>query len=136
MFIMLTFLVFLFTELLNGFKIHPVQYLLVGLALIIFYTLLLSISEQLGFTIAYLISSVAVIILISLYSRTIFKENRLMALMAGILIILYGFLFVILRSEDYALLIGSIGLFIVLCVIMYLSRKIKWYSEESDNQLG
>jgi inner membrane protein len=136
MFIMLTFLVFLFTELLNGFKIHPVQYLLVGLALIIFYTLLLSISEQLGFTIAYLISSVAVIILISLYSRTIFKENRLMALLAGILIILYGFLFVILRSEDYALLIGSIGLFIVLCVIMYLSRKIKWYNEESDNQLG
>ncbi len=130
MFILLTFLVFLFTEILNGFKIHPVQYLLVGLALIIFYTLLLSISEQLGFTLAYFISSGAIILLISLYSKTIFKENRLMALLAGILIILYGFLFVILRSEDYALLIGSIGLFIVLCVIMYLSRKIKWYGDD------
>ncbi len=136
MFILLTFLVFLFTEILNGFKIHPVQYLLVGLALIIFYTLLLSISEQVGFTYAYLISSGAIILLISLYSKTIFKENRLMALLAGILIILYGFLFVILRSEDYALLIGSIGLFIVLCVIMYLSRKIKWYGDDSAEQLG
>lgn len=131
LFIVLTFLVFLFTELLNGFKIHPVQYLLVGLAIIIFYVLLLSISEQIGFTKAYILSSAAVIILISLYSKTIFKENRLMALLAGILIILYGFLFVILRSEDYALLIGSIGLFIVLCVVMYLSRKIKWYESES-----
>lgn len=136
MFILLTFLVFLFTEILNGFRIHPVQYLLVGLALIIFYTLLLSISEQLGFTMAYLISSAAIILLISLYSKTIFKENRLMALLAGILIILYGFLFVILRSEDYALLIGSIGLFIVLCVIMYLSRKIKWYGDAANEQLG
>jgi inner membrane protein len=136
MFILLTFLVFLFTELLNGFKIHPVQYLLVGLALIIFYTLLLSISEQVGFTWAYILSSSAIIILISLYSRTIFKENRLMALLAGILIILYGFLFVILRSEDYALLIGSIGLFIVLCVVMYLSRKIKWYGDETKEQLS
>ena len=136
MFILLTFLVFLFTEILNGFKIHPVQYLLVGLALIIFYTLLLSISEQLGFTTAYLLSSAAIILLISLYSKTIFKENRLMALLAGILIILYGFLFVILRSEDYALLIGSVGLFIVLCVIMYLSRKIKWYGDDVNEQLG
>jgi len=136
MFILLTFLVFLFTEILNGFKIHPVQYLLVGLALIIFYTLLLSISEHVGFTWAYLISSGAIILLISLYSKTIFKENRLMALLAGILIILYGFLFVILRSEDYALLIGSIGLFIVLCVIMYLSRKIKWYGDDANEQLG
>jgi inner membrane protein len=136
MFILLTFLVFLFTEILNGFKIHPVQYLLVGLALIIFYTLLLSISEQLGFTTAYLLSSGAIILLISLYSKTIFKENRLMALLAGILIILYGFLFIILRSEDYALLIGSVGLFIVLCVIMYLSRKIKWYGDDVNEQLG
>jgi inner membrane protein len=132
MFIVLTFLVFLFTEILNGFKIHPVQYLLVGLAIIIFYVLLLSISEQIGFTKAYILSSAAVIILISLYSKTIFSENRLMALLAGILIILYGFLFVILRSEDYALLIGSIGLFIVLCVVMYLSRKIKWYNDSTD----
>lgn len=135
MFIFLTFLVFLFTEILNGFRIHPVQYLLVGLALIIFYTLLLSISEHLGFTKAYMISSAAIIVLISLYSKTIFKENRLMALLAGILIILYGFLFVILRSEDYALLIGSIGLFIVLCIVMYLSRKIKWYLDDAE-QLG
>ncbi len=136
MFILLTFLVFLFTELLNGFKIHPVQYLLVGLALILFYTLLLSISEQLGFAWAYVLSSAAIIILISLYSKTIFKENRLMALLAGILIILYGFLFIILRSEDYALLIGSIGLFIVLCVVMYLSRKIKWYGEDVPSEIS
>ena len=133
MFILLTFLVFLFTELLNGFKIHPVQYLLVGLALIIFYTLLVSLSEQIGFTKAYLVSSSAIILLITLYSKTIFNDNRLTATLAGILIILYGFLFIVLRSEDYALLLGSIGLFFVLCVIMYLSRKINWYGSETES---
>lgn len=130
MFILLTFLVFVFAEILNGYKIHPVQYLLIGLALIIFYTLLLSLSEQLGFIIAYILSSIAIIGLIILYSKTIFKENKLVAILAGILIILYGFLLIILRSEDYALLIGSIGLFIVLSTVMYLSRKVKWYIEE------
>ncbi len=135
MFIFLTFLIFVFSEILNGYKIHPVQYLLIGLALVIFYTLLLSISEQLGFTWAYVISSIAIICLISLYSMTIFKENKLVAVLCGILIILYGFLFVILRSEDYALLLGSIGLFTVLAVVMYLSRKVKWYGEGNE-QLG
>lgn len=66
---------------------------------------------------------------------TIFKENKLVAVLCGILIILYGFLFVILRSEDYALLLGSIGLFTVLAVVMYLSRKVKWYGEGNE-QLG
>ncbi|MBK9327795.1 MAG: cell envelope integrity protein CreD [Sphingobacteriales bacterium] len=131
MFILLTFLVFVFAEILNGYKIHPVQYLLIGLALVVFYTLLLSLSEQIGFTKSYLVSSAAIILLITIYAKSIFRENKLMAVLAGILLILYGFLFIILRSEDYALLIGSIGLFIVLTVVMYLSRMVKWYREDT-----
>jgi len=129
MFIALTFLVFLFTEILNKYRIHPVQYLLVGLGLSIFYTLLLSFSEHIGFNASYLISSVAIIGLISLYANSIFKNIRLTMLMTAILLVLYAFLFTILQLEDYSLLFGSIGLFIVLAVIMYLSRKVDWYSE-------
>lgn len=127
MFIVLTFLVFVFSEILNRYSIHPVQYLLIGLALVLFYTLLLSLSEQIGFTGSYIVSSLAIIGLITLYSKTIFSQNKMVAVLAGILIILYGFLFIVLRSEDYALLLGSIGLFIVLAIVMYLSRKVQWY---------
>ena len=124
---LLTFLVFVFSEILNRYSIHPVQYLLIGLALVLFYTLLLSLSEQIGFTGSYIVSSLAIIGLITLYSKTIFSQNKMVAVLAGILIILYGFLFIVLRSEDYALLLGSIGLFIVLAIVMYLSRKVQWY---------
>lgn len=132
MFISLTFLIFFFVEILNKKRIHPVQYILVGLALCIFFTLLLSISEHISFDLSYIISSLAVVLLISGYSKSIFKNNPLTVLMAGVLIILYGFIYTILQLEDYALLLGSIGLFIVITIVMYLSRKIDWYALESD----
>lgn len=128
MFIAFTFLIFFFIEIRNKKRIHPIQFILVGLALTIFYALLVSLSEHIQFNGAYLISSAAIIIMISAYSLTIFKSKKLTSLMAGVLILLYGFIYSILQLEDYALLMGSIGLFIVLAVIMYLSRKIDWYS--------
>jgi inner membrane protein len=128
MFIAFTFLIFFFIEIRNKKRIHPIQFILVGLALIIFYALLLSLSEHIHFNYAYIIASAAIIILISAYSMTIFKNKKLTGLMSGVLILLYGFIFTILQLEDYALLMGSIGLFIVLAVIMYLSRKIDWYA--------
>jgi inner membrane protein len=128
MFISFTFLIFFFIEIRNKKRIHPIQFILVGLALTIFYALLVSLSEHLHFNSAYLISSSAIILMIGLYSITIFKNAKLTALMSGVLILLYGFIFTILQLEDYALLMGSIGLFIVLGVIMYLSRKIDWYA--------
>jgi inner membrane protein len=127
LFIALTFLVFFFVELLTKKRIHPVQYLLVGLALMIFYTLLLSISERIGFGIAYFIASIATISLITGYAYSIFKNLKTTSILFGLLFALYLFLYMILQMEDTALLIGSIGLFVILGVAMYASRKVKWY---------
>lgn len=130
MFIALTFVVFFFVEILTGKKIHPLQYLLVGIALILFYSLLLSVSEQINFGIAYLIASIATIGLIVTYAYSIFKNRVQTGIMASFLTLLYVFLYVVLQLEDIALLIGSIGLFMILGVIMYFSRKINWYKPE------
>ena len=130
MFIALTFVVFFFVEVITRKKIHPVQYLLVGIALILFYSLLLSISEQTGFGWAYVIASASTIALIAGYAHSIFKRLKQTALLAGILSGLYLFLYVVLQLEDIALLIGSIGLFAILGIIMYVSGKVKWYKQE------
>ncbi|OFX88062.1 MAG: hypothetical protein A2W99_11075 [Bacteroidetes bacterium GWF2_33_16] len=128
MFIALTFLVFFFTEILNKKRIHPIQYLLVGLGLSIFYSLLVSLSEQINYNLAYLIASLSIITLITGYSYSIFKNIKLAVIVCFVLIILYTFLFTILQLQDYSLLIGSIGLFVTLAIIMYLSRKVNWYN--------
>jgi inner membrane protein len=134
MFISLTFLIFFFTEILNKKRIHPIQYLLVGLGLSIFYTLLVSLSEQLSFNLAYLIASISIISLITVYAHSIFKSIKLTSIVAFVLIILYGFLFTILQLQDYSLLLGSIGLFITLAIVMFLSRKIDWYSNLQEEK--
>ncbi|MCL1938257.1 MAG: cell envelope integrity protein CreD [Candidatus Azobacteroides sp.] len=138
MFIVLTFAVFFFVEVLTKKRIHPIQYLLVGIALILFYSLLLSLSEQINFAIAYLIASIATIALIAAYSSSIFQNRLQTGMLSLMLVILYVFLYVILQLEDVALLIGSIGLFVILGIIMYFSRKINWYrpeeNEENENE--
>jgi len=130
MFIALTFVVFFFVEVLTKKRIHPIQYLLVGIALILFYSLLLSISEQINFAVAYLIAALATIGLITIYAHSIFKSGIQTGILAAILCLLYLYLFVILQLEDVALLVGSVGLFIILGVIMFVSRKITFYKEE------
>ena len=127
LFIALTFVVFFFVEVITKKRIHPIQYLLVGIALILFYSLLLSLSEQIGFALAYLIASAATILLITTYTTGIFKLKKATAILTAILVILYTFLYVILQLEDLALLIGSLGLFVILGIIMFISRKITWY---------
>ena len=127
MFLTLTFAVFFFVEVINKMKIHPMQYLFVGLALILFYSLLLSLSEQMPFNLAYLISTLAIITMIVLYSRTIFREPKLVWILGAFLVILYGFLFILLQMEAYALLLGTVGLFLVLGSVMVLSRNINWF---------
>jgi len=126
----LTFALFFIIELMQGKPFHPVQYVLVGLALVIFYTLLLAISEYLLFDYAYLIAATATVVLISLYAKTHFKSWKTAAIFATILGSLYGFIFILLRLEDTALLVGSIGLFIVLAIVMYVSRKVNWYGSD------
>jgi inner membrane protein len=128
MFIALTFLAFFMAETLNKKVIHPIQYTLIGLALVIFYTLLVSVSEQMSFNKAYVLSSAAVIALIGLYTRSVLQSNPATIAITGILVVLYGFLFIVLQLQDYALLMGSIGLFVILALVMYLTRRIDWFS--------
>ncbi len=131
LFIGLTFSLFFIIELMQKKPVHPVQYILVGLALIVFYTLLLSISEFIAFDFSYLIAAVATILLISIYAYGHFKSGKTAAIFGSFLTLLYGFTFVLIRLEDTALLIGSIGLFIILALAMYASRKINWYGQET-----
>lgn len=128
LFIAFTFLVFFFIEVLNKVFIHPIQYILVGVALIVFYTLLLSISEHLSYNLAFIVSALATLLLIAGYVRAILNSKKLALLISGILTVLYTFIFTIIQLQDYALLIGSIGVFIILGLVMYFSRKIDWYN--------
>ena len=128
LFTTITFLLFFFVEISRKRLVHPLQYLLVGVALIVFYTLLISISEYLAFNLAYIIASLATIILITLYSKAVLKSWQLGAFVGGVLVILYGYLFTIIQLQDYALLAGSIFIFVVLCLVMYFSRKVDWYN--------
>ena len=131
MFIALTFLAFFMIELISRKRIHPFQYLLTSFGLVLFYSLLLSLSEQMSFNLAYLFAALAIIILITAYSHSIFKDIKQTISMGSLLTTLYLFLFTVLQVEDFALLIGSIGLFIALATVMYVSRKVDWYRSES-----
>lgn len=124
--ILFTFIALFFLEITQHIRIHPVQYILIGSGLIIYYILLLSLSEQTGFNVAYGIASAATIALITAYASTFLKKQTF--LLASLLLVFYGFIFFITLLEDYALLTGSIGLFTVVAALMYASRKINWYS--------
>jgi inner membrane protein len=123
----LTFALFFIIELMQKKPLHPVQYVLVGLALVIFYTLLLSISEYILFDYAYSIAAAATILLITFYAKSHFNSWKSASIFGTLLTCLYGFIFILIRLEDTALLVGSIGLFIILSLVMYGSRKINWY---------
>lgn len=123
--IVLTFTAFFLIELVYSRSLHIIQYVLVGFALCVFYTLLLSISEYLGFDAAYIIASVATIALIAWYVSAALKSTRIAAFVSLLLAAIYGFIYILIQSQDYALLMGSIGLFVVLGVVMYFSRRIK-----------
>jgi len=128
LFIAMTFLTFFFIEVLSKKKIHPIQYILIGLVLILFYVLLLSISEQLGFNWGYFIGSSAVVLLITIYTASVLQSNKKSMVMFAILTTLYGFIFIIIQMAEYSLLFGSIGLFLFLAAVMLASRKVDWYN--------
>lgn len=124
--IFLTFIIFFILQNIGKVNMHIFNYFLIGLALVIFYTLLLSISEHFGFKTAYLIASVATVLLITFYSKSILHNKKFVRFIFASLSALYGFIYVIIQLENYALLVGSVGLFIILAMIMYASRKIEW----------
>ena len=127
LFIVLTFALFFLCEIVRSRLLHPIQYLFVGFAMSVFYLLLVSISEHLGFDIAYACASVSTISLIALYSGYALGSTRDGALLGAALSALYGFLYLLLRLEDYALLAGSLGLFLMLALLMLATRRVNWY---------
>lgn len=127
--ILLTFTVIFFTEIMEKTRIHALQYLLVGLALCLFYSLLLSLSEHIGFGSAYLVASVLTIALVGGYMLGIIKRKKPAFIMTGLLVVLYIYVFILIQLETYALLAGSLGLFVILAMVMYFSKKIDWFNE-------
>ncbi|MFC1848911.1 cell envelope integrity protein CreD [candidate division CSSED10-310 bacterium] len=127
LFLSLTFISIILFEVHYKLDIHPMQYLLVGLALCLFYLLLISLSEQVGFLLAYLIASGATISLIGAYIHSAVKKVTVTIINFLVTASLYGYLYILLQLQDYALLVGSIGLFMILALVMFLTRKINWY---------
>lgn len=122
----LTFLIFFLIQTLSKINIHIFQYSMIGLALIMFYTLLISITEHSNFSFAYVISSFFVIVMLFFYTLSILKIKKFSAFIAIALSALYIFIYIIIQLENYALLVGSLGLFFILGMVMYFSRKIDW----------
>ena len=122
----LTFLIFFLIQTMSKIDIHPFQYLMIGLALTMFYTLLVSISEHSNFLKAYLVAGISVVVLITVYSKSILKNFKFPMFICLSLTALYTFIYVIIQLENYALLVGSIGLFVILAIVMFVSRKIDW----------
>ena len=131
LFILLTFTSIWLVEVLAGVRVHPIQYLMIGAALCVFYLLELSLSEHITFPAAYATATLAIVAMVAAYGRVVLRERRrALAVSAGVAA-LYGYLYVLLTNEDFALLIGSIGLFVVLAGIMILTRRVNWYAAGS-----
>lgn len=128
LFIGLTFVSFFMFEVLKGLRVHPVQYGLVGMGLIIFYVVLLAFTEQFGFATAYLSAATATVLLNTFYLSHILGGKKTGLLFGGLLGLVYGVLYIILNAENIALLMGAILLFVVLAIIMFLTRKLDWYA--------
>ena len=127
MIILMVFISFFLNEIITKQRVHPFQYIMVGFAILIFYLLLLSFSEHLGFNLSYLISSALVILMVLIYSRSFLASWLNSIGLTSILSVAFLFIFILLQLESFALLVGSIGLFVILGMTMYVTRKINWY---------
>ncbi len=130
LFIALTFITLWLFEIVAKVRIHPIQYLLVGAGLALFFLLEISMAEHIGFAPAYLCATLLVTSLIYFYCRFILGGLLRSTILGTVVLLLYGYLYVLLMNQDYALLIGSICLFLVLAAVMLITRKIDWYSTQ------
>ena len=135
LFIALTFLALVFVELMQKENIHVFQYLLVALALVLFFSLLNALSEYTGFNSAYVISAVSTISLISLFLRKLFRNRVTVFIIAGMLFLLYSFIFVLLTLNDFAYLAGNIGLFVLLAATMMISSRLDLFRSQKEVQI-
>ncbi len=127
LFIALTFAAFFLFEVLKRLRVHPVQYLFIGLALATFYIVLLALSEQIGFGLAYALAATAVVGLVGGYAAAVLATRRAGLLLGSLLAAVYGLLYVLVASEQYSLLVGSCALLGLLGAAMFLTRKVDWY---------
>jgi inner membrane protein len=127
LFIVMTFVIAFAWEITGGALVHPIQYLFVGFTMCVFYLLLLSLSEHRGFDFAYVVAATATVLLLSWYWSWVLGGRRQGTLMGAAMSTLYGYLYLLLRLEDYALLAGSVGLFVMLALVMFLTRRVNWY---------
>lgn len=128
LFLGLVFIAYFIFEISTGRSVHPGQYALVGVAQTIFYLLLLSLAELIGFDLAFLIAGAATVLLFSLNTEWLFVSRKLGIQAFGVFSLVYGFIYVLLRLEDYALLLGASASFVAIAVTMYFTRNIDWYS--------
>ena len=137
LFLLLTFMVIWLIEVLTKIRVHLLQYLFIGLSMCIFYLLLLAFSEHIGFSWAYFLASLSVIILCVGYAKAVLKTRRNAFIIGGSIATLYVYLFTLLYEQSYSLLFGSLGVFIGLAVVMYTTRHIDWYNLVSvDNDIS
>jgi inner membrane protein len=132
----LTFVAYFLFELFAALRLHPLQYLLIGMANCVFYLLLLALAEHIGFGPAYVASAVAATALITSYSGAVLASLRRAAPIGGLLTALYGYLYVTLKAEDFALLFGALGVFAALSAFMYLTRRIDWFAVSFGGRPG
>jgi inner membrane protein len=136
LFIALTFLTFFAWEQVTRNRLHPLQYLLVGLALSMFYLLLIALSEHIAFAIAYVVAATALVLLIGLYLAGALHSAQRGVIAGAAMSLVYGLLYMLVLSEEYSLLLGSIILFLALAAVMLATRRVDWYqlkpTEPSD----
>lgn len=130
LFIVLIFAAFFLFEILASLKIHPFQYAVVGAALCLFYLALLSLSEFISFGLSYVISVGVTLLLICFHSIKMLKSGARTLIVAVLLAAIYAFLYVALQLQDYALLLGTAGLFAILALVIVLTRNIDWYARD------
>jgi inner membrane protein len=133
LFLLLVFAAFFLFEVLSALRIHPFQYAMVGAAFCLFYLGLLSLSEFVSFGLAYFAAASLTALLISFYCWKVLKSGRRAFIMASLLAAIYGFLYVALQLQDYSLLFGTAGLFLVLAIVFYITRNIDWYTRDQVN---
>jgi len=128
LFIAMTFVAFFLFEVLKRLRVHPVQYLLIGAALATFYLVLLALSEQLAFGLAYAIAATAVVVIVGGYAVAVLRARQAGVLLGGVLALIYAMLYGLVAAEQYALLIGALVLLATVALLMYLTRRIDWYA--------
>ena len=127
LFIGLVFLAYFLFEVIVGVRVHPAQYILIGLAQSIFYLLLLAFAERIGFTAAFLISAGATISATAGYAGAVFGGREFMLRAGLVFALVYGLLYSLMRMQDFALMIGALASFIAIAMTMYLTRNLNWY---------